>query len=330
MLQIPGLVDLQVNGFKGVDFSSSDLTDEDFVRSCHGILSSGTSAFLPTIITSTDKIYQRNLGIISNVLKSSEFRDHVLGIHLEGPFISAQDGARGAHNRKLIREPDVNYLKQLMEWADGQIKMITIASEIHGAEKLSLWAKKRGITVSLGHQMATAADLDRLVRAGATALTHLGNGVPALLPRHDNPIWSSMGNDNLTAMIISDGHHLPPAVLKTILRTKGTARCVVVSDASPLTGLTPGSYNIMGNEAILEKSGRVYNPRTGYLVGSSATMLDCMNYLARINLLTVEQLILVGFTNPLELIGICPDSIKTKNTILYDDRKKCFLLEKCI
>src|SRR5699024_7076675 len=133
-------------------------------------------------------------------------------------------------------------------------------------------------------------DLEQLVGSGARSLTHLGNGIPRLLPRHHNPLWAGIANDNLSAMIISDGHHIPPSILKTIIRTKGVSKTMVVSDASPVAGLPPGTYNTLGNDVILEDSGHLYNPETGYLVGSSSTMLDCMNYLCSLELLMPEEL----------------------------------------
>ena len=327
-MKIPGLVDLQVNGYQGVDFSSEKLTEANFVKACHGLLEAGTSAFLATMITSPSQVYQRNLAIIANVAEKEEFRDRLLGMHLEGPFISAEEGARGAHNPDWIRKPDLEYMAKLVEWAKQKIKMITIAAELERAEQLAQYAIERGITVSLGHQMGTEDDLNKLARAGVRALTHLGNAVPTNLPRHENPIWAGLGNDDLWAMIITDGHHLPPTILKTFIRAKRVSRCIVVSDGAPLTGLPPGRYNTLGNDVILKETGRLYNPRTGYLVGSSATMLQCMNYLASLKLLSFDQLLTVGFFNPLKLIGVEPGAICPKRDILFDDRKKLFALRE--
>jgi len=330
-VEVPGLVDLQVNGYKGVDFSSPHLTEADFVRACADLFAAGTTAFLPTLITSPRDVYQRNLALISSVLEREEFCGRLLGIHLEGPFISPQAGARGAHNVRWITEPDISYLQQLIEWADDKIRLITIAAERQGAEQLTRYALNRGIVVSLGHQMADDNDLQRLVQAGATSLTHLGNGVPALLPRHNNPIWAGLANDDLDALIITDGHHVPASVLKTIIRTKGIDRCIVVSDCSPLAGLEPGRYETLGHKVMLEDSGRLYDPATGYLVGSSATMLDCMNYLASLNIVSLDDLCALGFYNPLKLIGLSPEGIGDRTVtqgreVYFDKRHQVFHL----
>lgn len=326
-IKIRGLVDLQVNGYKGVHFSDINLTRDDFVMACRSVFEAGTTAFLPTMITSPKEVYEHNLPIIAAVLQEDEFCGRLFGIHIEGPFISSQNGARGVHDEQWISKPDVDYLRQLMDWADEKIKLLTIAAEPEGAEKLAGYAVDHGITVSLGHQMATEADLAKLVRAGAGALTHLGNGVPAMLSRHENPIWAGLGNDDLVAMIIADGHHLPASMLKTIIKTKGPERCIVVSDAVSLAGLPAGQYELIGHQVVLEEGGRLNDLTTGYLAGSSATMLQCMNHLASLDLVDYEELLAMGFDNPLALIGLGQEDVINGRDILFDKELKKFHLE---
>ena len=327
-VKICGLVDLQVNGYKGINFSDRNLTQDDFVLACRGVLEAGTTAFLPTMLTCPAEVYEHNLPVMAAVLQSEEFRGRLLGIHIEGPFISAQDGARGGHNPQWTAKPDVAYLDKLIGWADGNVKLLTMSAELEGARKLAQHAASRGITVSLGHQMAGEEDLCRLVRAGAVSLTHLGNGVPAMLPRHENPIWAGLANDDLVAMIITDGHHLPTSVLKTIIRAKGTDRCVVVSDASSPAGLGAGTYEVLGDKVVLEDTGKLYDPATGYLAGSSSTMLECMNHLASLDLVSPDELVAMGFYNPLKLIGLGPEDVAPGRNIRFDEENKVFCLEE--
>lgn len=303
-MEIPGFVDLQVNGYKGIDFSSPDLTEEQFLFACQELIKKGTVAFLPTIITSATYTYERNLRLMAGAMTHGSIRGHVLGFHVEGPFISEENGARGAHNKEWVIKPDKNFLDQLYEWSGENIKLLTIAAEPEGADDLCRHAVKLGIKVSLGHQMAEDAELDSLVTAGACSLTHLGNALPKVLPRHNNPLWSGLANDKLMAMIIADGHHLPYSVLKTIISAKGIFNIAVVSDSSPIAGYPPGRYKTLGNEVELKASGYLYNPHTGYLVGSSSTMLDCMNYLLSLQILNSDELLQVGFYNPLRLINV--------------------------
>ena len=143
--------------------------------------------------------------------------------------------------------------------------------------------------------MALEEDIDRAVEAGAKAVTHLGNGIPGTIDRHNNSMWPALSNDNLNAMLITDGHHLPAPVVKSMIRAKGVSRCIVVSDASPLAGMPPGKYEYIGEDVILEKDGRLHNARRNCLAGSSLTMIECMNYLASLKMLSPDELVSMGF-----------------------------------
>ena len=299
-----GFVDLQVNGFLGVDFSAPDLTEDDFARVCRALLAQGTAAFLPTVITSSLDTYAHNLPLMASVMARGEFHGRLLGFHLEGPFISRVPGAVGAHNPAYVRDPDVGLVERLLDWADGRVRLLTVAAELPGADDLARFAVDRGIAVSIGHSLFTTTDLDRLADVGATALTHLGNGLPNMLPRHDNPLWVGLAHDAYTAMVIADGHHLPSPVLKTAVRAKGADKLIIVSDASPVAGLPPGRYHFLDNDAILEPSGLFHNPEKQCLVGSSATMGQCMAHLANLGEFAEDELARVGRTNPLKLIGL--------------------------
>ena len=305
-MNIPGYVDLQVNGHIGIDFSSPDLTKDKIIFAARELRKQGTIAFLPTIVTSPMDIYEMNLPLIVQAMEEKEMENEILGIHLEGPFFSNCE-AKGVHNPDWMLMPDKDHFDKLNDLAGGKIRMITISAELPGAESFCKYVSGLGITVSMGHQMATEAEICALSGAGATALTHLGNGIPHLIPRHHNPLIAGLANDNLTAMIITDSFHLPPSLIKTIIRTKGPGNIVVVSDASPVAGLPPGNYHLFGIDTVLEESGLLHNPKTGYLAGSSYTMKQCMEYLKTLNFLSDRELQEVGFYNPLRLINIKPE-----------------------
>ena len=246
---------------------------------------------------------------------------------MEGPFISQAPGAVGVHDPRWVREPDGELLRRLAEWAEGRIRLLTLAPELPGAVELTRAAAALGITVSVGHTLCTAEQLRAVREAGAAALTHLGNGVPAMLPRHENPIWAGLAEDALTAMLVADGHHLPAPVLKSVLRAKGAARCVVVSDAAALSGQPPGRYRWNGAEVVLEPSGRLHMPARGCLAGSAATMLQCMNHLAGLRILDLDELLEVGFFNPALLIGCDPAGIPKRSRLGYDSQRHEFFVE---
>jgi len=297
------LFDLQVNGYLGVDFSSPELTEETCTQAVGGYLKDGATMFLPTVITSAEEIYQRNLGILSKVCRQPEFRDGVPGFHLEGPFLSDKPGAVGAHNPLWTKVPDLGTFEKLQEAADGMIRMITIAAEVEGAAEFCKAVSEQGVCVSLGHQLAGYDDLTRLADAGAKAITHLGNGMPNQVNRHDNSLINGLIHPDLVPMIITDGHHLPARLVEGIIRLRGVDNVVFVSDASPVAGLPPGKYNTLGNPCVLEENGKLHNPEKQCLVGSSFTMQRCADFLSNTLLIEGEQIERMGFQNAFNLIG---------------------------
>jgi len=317
-MHLPGFVDLQVNGHLGCDFSSPSMSAEQLRAVCDKLLAAGTAAFLPTMITAPMTVYERNLPILAKAIDSKLFRGRLLGIHLEGPFLTPKPGPIGAHRPEHTLAPEVDVLGRLVDLAGGFVRMLTLSPELPGAEKLIAWAVGRGICVSCGHTMATADDLARATDAGATAFTHLGNGLGQVVPRHANPIWAALAEDRLAATIITDGHHLPPPVIKSFLRAKGVERTIVISDAAPLAGMAPGRYRALGNEVVLEPDGKLHNPSKNCLVGSSSTMLQCMTHLASLDILSAAELRAVGLDNPLRLLGLSPTDLRPAGSVQYD------------
>ncbi len=311
-LHIPGFIDLQVNGFVGVDFSSESLTEDGFIHAGHALIARGTAAFLPTLITSGEERLRRNLNIIANALKKdARLARHVLGLHLEGPFISKEPGAVGAHAPACVHVPDTAYFDRLFDISQGALRLLTIAAEAPEADQLAARAVSRGVAVSCGHQLASPEDLARLAEAGATALTHLGNGMPNLVHRHNNTLLAGLAEERLKVMFIPDGHHLPRHVLKVFACAAGPDRLIATSDAAPAVGMPPGVYEVLGNKAVLEPDGLFHNPEKECLVGSSATMLECMNVLHGLRLFSLEDLLRIGFHNPLALIRASEAEIPT-------------------
>ncbi len=324
--QTAGFVDLQVNGYLGIDFGDADNDDARLRQACDGVLASGTSAFLPTLITAPLAIYEQTLPRMAAILNDSCYQGRLLGLHLEGPFLSPKPGAIGAHNPDYCQAADPAILERLQALAGGHIKLLTIAADLPGADELCRAAVAQGIQVALGHSLAECEDMARLAAAGASSLTHLGNGIPNHIDRHHNPIWSGLAQDALSAMIITDGHHLPASVQKVMLRAKGIEKTIVVSDASPIAGLAPGAYDTLGNNVLLEENGKLHNPEKGCLVGSSAMMFDCMNQLASLNLLSFEELMRVSRSNPLALLKIDPASIHQEPLLHFDADEARFTL----
>ncbi|GAA2113460.1 hypothetical protein GCM10009843_01170 [Nocardioides bigeumensis] len=269
---VPGLLDLQVNGYAGVDFSSPGLDPGVVRRVVEALWAEGVTGFCPTVITGPAAQMRESVAALAAAARADEaVADALLGVHLEGPWISPVDGARGAHPVEHVRPPDAGELAELC--AAGDVALLTIAPEIPGATGLATAARERGVLVSVGHSLAEPEDVHAAVAAGATLSTHLGNGIPALLKRHPNLVWEQLGNDVLTAMFIADGHHVDLATLRTMIRAKGAGRWFLVSDTTSVGGLAPGRYRThIGGEVELDAAGRLGMIGTDYLAGAAASL----------------------------------------------------------
>lgn len=301
---LSSFVDLQVNGFLGVDFSDGSLTSKQILFVADELLKRGTGAFLPTVITSPIPVYEQVLPILAEAVESSAAAGRLLGIHLEGPFISPEDGAVGAHPKNCVQTPSIELFDHLFALAKGHVRILTVAPERPGAEALIAYAVRRGVTVSVGHSLCGENDVARAVAAGATLSTHLGNGIPNLLNRHANPVYSQLAS-SLIPMLISDGHHIPSAFLKIVCAAKGCSRFLMTSDSAPVAKLPEGEYKIFGTSVQICSDGAIRNLNAPTLAGSSAAMIDCMNWASQIlPHLSEKDLWTISRDNPLRAIGL--------------------------
>ncbi len=338
---IPGFVDLQVNGYAGVDFSNPKLLRADFVSAARRVLDDGCCvAFLPTIITSPLETYETVLPMLADVIEEINAArggggggggggngvgelpaGSLLGVHLEGPFISGESGAVGCHPPEHTRAPSTELLERWQSLARGQIRVITVAAELDGCEALVRRALSLGIVVSLGHQLAEAGDIARLADAGASLCTHLGNGMPNMIHRHRNTLWASLADDRLQTCLITDGEHLPRDAIVSFVRAKGSRGIIVTSDVAPVAGLDPGLH-LWGHTRVRVEAPsdagaptRVRAAELPCLAGSGSLMVHCVNHLAGLAgsrrperagelLLSEAELEEVSFYNPLRAIGV--------------------------
>lgn len=270
---VPGFFDLQVNGFAGPNFNDADLTVADVQHIARSVLRTGVTRFLPTLVTTELDLMCRLLSVVAEAIEHDALVATMCpGIHVEGPFIRPEDGPRGAHPPEHVREPSLADYDRLAEAARGKLAMITLAPERPGALELIRHACGQGVAAALGHHRADPRALDAAIKAGARLSTHLGNGTDALLPRHDNYVWHQLGDDRLWASFIADGHHLPPATLRSMLRAKTPARSVLVTDAVGAAGMPPGRYRLGDTEVERTPQGKVVLLGTPYQAGSAADM----------------------------------------------------------
>jgi N-acetylglucosamine-6-phosphate deacetylase len=239
----PGFVDIQSNGYNGQEFSSPALTVEKVAAIVAFQASFGVTRFLPTVTTASHETIIHSVRTIADACRqSADISRIAVGIHVEGPYISREDGARGAHPLAHCRPPCWDEFQRFQEAADGRIRLLTLSPEYVEAPAFIRRATDSGVVIALGHMTADSAQIKAAVDAGARLSTHLGNGAHRMLRRHPNYIWDQMAEDRLHASLIVDGHHLPAEVVKTIVRAKSPERCILVSDFSGLAGLPPGRY----------------------------------------------------------------------------------------
>ncbi len=270
----PGFFDPQVNGFGGIDFNTDQLTAEDLHKASRVLASTGVTCFFPTLITaSREKTIERLQTLVRGMEEDPLFRKMCLGIHLEGPYISPEEGFRGAHQPEFIRPPDWEEFEKFQEAGKGQIRLLTLGPETVGAIPFIERAIKEGIVIGLAHTNASEETLEDAYKAGARLSCHLGNGARALLPRHRNPIQKQLAMDGLMASVIADGVHLPDYVVKNFIRAKGVEQILLTTDSMAGAGAPPGTYKIGNLEVeISAKDGSARFPGTPYLAGSTLTM----------------------------------------------------------
>jgi N-acetylglucosamine-6-phosphate deacetylase len=295
----PGWVDLQVNGFAGVDYCSPDTPHEDIARSVQAQFATGVTRLFPTVITGT---VDGMAGAIQNLARAksslgAEGRA-MEGFHIEGPHISPDDGPRGAHPRQCVRPPDIDEFKKWMDLADGHIKLVTVAPEWPGIAGYIEEAVRHGVVVSIGHTNANASQIADAVSAGATMSTHLGNGAHLVLRRHPNYIWDQLAEDRLIASFIVDGIHLAPTFLRVALRAKGLERSVLVTDAVMPAGCRPGRYRLGEVDVELHPDDRVTLVGEEKLAGSSLKMDRGIENLMRLAGLTLAEAVSLATRNP--------------------------------
>ncbi len=265
----PGFFDLQVNGYKGSDYSLEDFSEGHLRNIITNLAASGTTQHIPTIISSPQERILINLKIILKAINTSpDIREAIPGIHIEGPFISPEEGPRGCHDPSFIRDPDFEEFKQWQEVAEGRIVMVTIAPEREGSMDFIKKVTRTGVKIAIGHTGATSEIIKDAVEAGAQFSTHLGNGSYLILPKVNNCIWEQLATDELFAGIICDGFHLPASTVKVFARAKSLERLVLTSDVALAGGLNPGIYKWGNMEVEVFKDGHLGLAGSGILAGA--------------------------------------------------------------
>ena len=262
----PGFVDLQVNGFGGVDFLEAEA--DGYRQAGEALLETGVTAYLPTFITAPE---ERLVAAIAEVPRSLP-GPRLLGIHLEGPFLAP--ARLGTHPAAARRDPDPALLERLL--SSGPVRMMTLAPELPGAGTLIDILREHLVTVSCGHTDATADEANAAFDRGARTVTHLFNAMRPFRHRDPGIAGVALARDDVTVQIILDGVHLAPDTARLVWGA-AAGRVALVTDSVAGAGVTDGSYSLAGVE-VLVRDGVARGP-DGVLAGSVLTMIEAVRNL---------------------------------------------------
>jgi N-acetylglucosamine-6-phosphate deacetylase len=299
----PGFIDLQVNGFAGVDYNDPAMSTDQIAGSIRRMFSTGVTRFFPTIITGSE---ERMTNALRNLARAKEElarngmpEAHAMeGFHVEGPHISPDDGPRGAHPREQVRRPDFAEFQRWQEAASGNIRLVTVSPEWEETPDYVLQLVRSGVVASVGHTKANSDQIRAAVAAGATMSTHLGNAAHPTLPKTQNYIWDQLSNDGLTASFITDGIHIPGPFFRAAVRAKGVERCVLVTDAVMPAMCAPGRYRLGQVDVELRADGSVVMPGTSRLAGSALRMDHGIGNAVRMAGVSMRDAVTMATTNP--------------------------------
>lgn len=299
----PALIDNQVNGCVGVDFADPNLTTDAVLKTIKEHHKNGVATFLPTVITASQESLIQSFGNLAITLEDSEVSNSIPGFHLEGPYISPEDGFRGAHNVEDIRLPDWDEFQKTNDVANGKIIQVTLAPEIEGAIEFIKKCEKNNIVVSLGHHNANADEIKRAVDAGAKTVTHLGNGCANTINRFNNPLWMQLAEDRLMSSFIVDGFHLLPELVKVFYKAKGKEQIILTSDMTLLAGMPAGNYEWDGKDVVLTPEGIIMLPKENCFAGASLPLITGVGNMMKFTNCGLQEAIDMASKNPAKLYG---------------------------
>jgi N-acetylglucosamine-6-phosphate deacetylase len=305
----PGFIDLQVNGFAGVDYNDSLASHEAIAQSIAKMFVTGVTRFFPTVITGSKEAM---VGALLNLASAKdEFGRNRLpeanaieAFHVEGPHISPEDGPRGAHPVEHVRPPDIEEFKQWQQAAKGNIRLVTLSPEWEQAPSYISEVVRSGVVVSIGHTKAAAGQITAATDAGATMSTHLGNGAHSTLPKTLNYIWDQLAADRLAPSFILDGIHIPSAFFTAALRAKGVERSVLVTDAVMPAMCDPGFYKLGQVDVELRSDGSVVLRGGTRLAGSGLRMDHAISNAIRLGSISLREALAMATVNPARVARI--------------------------
>ncbi len=339
---VPGFIDLQVNGFGGVDYNDPESKPEAIARSIQKIFSTGVTRFFATVITGSE---ERIVGSVRNLARAKEEfarnampEAHALeAFHIEGPNISPDDGPRGAHPLEHIRPPNIDEFRRWQEAAEGNIRLVTVSPEWPAMAPYIENLVKSGVAVSVGHTKATHEQIRAAVDAGATMSTHLGNAAHPVLPKTQNYIWDQLAQDKLAACFVVDGIHIPQPFFRAALQAKGVERAILVTDAVMPATCRPGPYKLGQVEVVLRENGSVVLKDGERLAGSALRMDQAVERSVQWTGVPLAGVLAMATTNPARIgriagrqRGLVPGEKADLIRVRWNDAVQTLLVQETI
>jgi N-acetylglucosamine-6-phosphate deacetylase len=338
----PGFIDVQVNGFAGVDYNDPSASHEEIAQSIRTMFVTGVTRFFPTVITGSK---ERMIGALRNLASAKEEfgrngmpeANAIEAFHVEGPHISPEDGPRGAHPVEDVRPPDIEEFKKWQNAANGNIRLVTVSPEWEQAPSYINEIVRSGVVASIGHTKATSAQIAAAISAGATMSTHLGNGTHAVLPKTQNYIWDQLAADRLTPSFILDGIHIPGPFFTAALRAKGVERSVLVTDAVMPAMCAPGFYKLGQVDVELRADGSVVLRGGTRLAGSGLRMDHAVTNAVRMGNISLREALAMATVNPARVAriagrqrGLSPGEKADFVRFRWDDREQSLIVIETI
>ena len=300
-----GYFDLQVNGYFGIDFHNDDLSADELHQVCLAMAGDGVSGFLATITTEHVPVMEHRLRRLVELRERDPLAQQMIPhLHIEGPFISPHDGYRGAHPRDAVRPADVDSMKRLLDAAGGLARLVTLAPENDPDMATTRYLADQGIRVSAGHTNASLEELEAAIDAGLSMFTHLGNGCPMHMHRHENIVQRALSlSDRIQPMFIADGAHVAFPALGNYLRIAGLDRCIVVTDAVAPAGRGPGRFRLGRWDLVVGEDLVARAPDGSHLIGSAVAMPRAVQNLIEHVGLTAAEAEQLTVHNPRMVMG---------------------------
>lgn len=299
-------LDIQVNGYAGTDFNSNTFTPEALRHACECLREDGCVQILATLITDTiENLELRIRRLIEFRAQDSLVQEVIAGIHVEGPFINIEKGYVGAHPPHCVKPATVEDAKRLIQAGEGQVKLVTLAPECDEGFKTTAYLASEGVVVSAGHCNPDLKTLTESCDAGLSMFTHVGNGCPMIMHRHDNIVQRALTlREKLWLCFIPDGVHIPFFALKNYLQVAGIERSIFVTDAISAARLGPGRYTLAGWEILIGEDLVARSPDASHFVGSTVTVPRILNH-ARNDLgLSEADILTLLDANPRKAMGL--------------------------